>query len=79
MRGSDQAYTIEATDHIGITVSSLDAAIDFFTAFLGTAPTVRRLYADPYLAKVTGVEHRGSRCVFRPPRCHQARASPLHR
>ena len=48
-------YVIEATDHVGVTVSALDPAIRFFSGFLDSEPTSRRLYEDAYIAEVTGV------------------------
>jgi len=45
-----------ALDHIGLTVADLEESVRFWTAFLGTAPVVRRVYDADYIAEVTGYE-----------------------
>jgi catechol 2,3-dioxygenase-like lactoylglutathione lyase family enzyme len=41
-------------DHIGLSVDDLQTAVGFWTAFLGTAPVVRRIYDADYIADLTG-------------------------
>ena len=46
-------------DHIGLTVGDLEESVGFWTAFLATAPVVRRVYDADYIGEVTG--YRGAR------------------
>jgi len=55
----DMQKPFSTIDHFGLTVSDLDAAVDFWTAFLGSGPVVRRVYDAEYTADVTG--YRGAR------------------
>ena len=40
--------------HIGVTVRDLDSAVTFYSAALGTAPVVRRVFDAPYTADQIG-------------------------
>jgi catechol 2,3-dioxygenase-like lactoylglutathione lyase family enzyme len=47
-------HTIARTHHVGMSVASLDHALAFWEAFLGTKPRWRRLLDKPYLGRHVG-------------------------
>ncbi len=49
-------WTSVALQHVGITVSDIDAAVWFWSAFLGRQPRARARLDRPYLSSIVGYE-----------------------
>lgn len=57
-------YRVEAANHWGITVSSLEKSLDFFVGVLGFAPGATVDLDESFSAGITGVENAVIRVAF---------------